>query len=319
MEHAIAFGPVPSRRLGRSIGINNIPAKVCSYSCVYCQLGRAIKMQAHRQSFFPSQDIVRAVTKKLEQAQAADQPVDYLTFVPDGEPTLDSQLAQTAQQLQPLGIPLAIITNSSLLGQPAVRDDLQHFDWVSVKVDAADEASWRTIDRPHKHLSFTNMVDGLHAFANQYTGQLVTETMLVEDYNTHDAGLQATAELIDQLHPHTAYLAIPTRPPAVSKILPASETSLAKAYGYFTQRQLPTEYLIGYEGNAFAFTGNAEEDILSITAVHPMRRDAVEELLQKDAATWQVVDRLIAQDQLIHVVFGNNDFYVRKLRDKQMG
>jgi wyosine [tRNA(Phe)-imidazoG37] synthetase (radical SAM superfamily) len=109
----IAFGPVPSRRLGHSLGINNIPPKICTYSCVYCQVGRTINMQVKRKSFYKPEEVIHEVVKKIREAKNIGEPVDYLTFVPDGEPTLDVNLGNEIELLKTLGIKIAVITNSS--------------------------------------------------------------------------------------------------------------------------------------------------------------------------------------------------------------
>ena len=112
----IAFGPVPSRRLGRSLGINNIPPKHCSYSCVYCQVGRTEALSHERRQFYPPEQIVAEVTRRVAELRATNQPVDYLTFVADGEPTLDQHLGSLITQLRPLDVKIAVITNASLIG-----------------------------------------------------------------------------------------------------------------------------------------------------------------------------------------------------------
>jgi len=111
----IAFGPVPSRRLGRSLGINNIPPKICTYSCIYCQLGRTIKMQVEREGFYEPEQILDSVRDKVERARESEESIDYLTFVPDGEPTLDVNLGCEIELLEPLGLKTAVITNGSLI------------------------------------------------------------------------------------------------------------------------------------------------------------------------------------------------------------
>src|SRR5690554_6780759 len=109
------FGPVPSRRLGRSLGINNIPPKKCPYSCVYCQLGKTKEQPLNRLDFYTPEAITRAVTARIEQSVTQEEKVDYLTFVADGEPTLDRNLGQTINLLKPLGIKIAVIINVSLI------------------------------------------------------------------------------------------------------------------------------------------------------------------------------------------------------------
>jgi len=115
VKGSIVYGPVPSRRLGRSLGINNIPPKVCSYSCVYCQLGRTLKLAAEPKSFYRPARIAEQVRAKLERAGEKGEAVDYATFVPDGEPTLDAGLGREIEMVKALGVKVAVITNASLL------------------------------------------------------------------------------------------------------------------------------------------------------------------------------------------------------------
>ncbi|MDY0096053.1 MAG: radical SAM protein, partial [Candidatus Vecturithrix sp.] len=145
----IAFGPVPSRRLGQSLGINNIPPKTCSYSCVYCQLGRTLKMQITREVFYDPDEIFREVEQKVEQSREKGEAIDYLTYVADGEPTLDLQLDREIKLLRDLGCQIAVITNASLLWMLDVREALRLADWVSVKIDALTPEIWHRIDRPY--------------------------------------------------------------------------------------------------------------------------------------------------------------------------
>ena len=135
---SVVFGPIPSRRLGRSLGVNNIPPKICSYSCVYCQVGLTDSMSIQRKEFYPPTEIVNEILEKVEQLKKSDETIDYISFVPDGEPTLDVNLGKEIQLIKPLGINVAVITNSSLLWDKDVRDDLILADWVSVKIDTVD-------------------------------------------------------------------------------------------------------------------------------------------------------------------------------------
>ncbi len=312
----IAFGPVPSRRLGRSLGINNIPPKVCTYSCVYCQLGRTIKMQVERRAFYQPEEILKDVGRKVESAREAGESIDYLTFVPDGEPTLDINLGHEIELLKPLGIKIAVITNASLIWNEDVRDDLMKADWVSLKMDSVREEIWHRINRPHGSLQLTSILDGALEFAQAFKGELATETMLVKGVNDGDDHIREVAGFLARLRPAIAYLAIPTRPPAEKWVQPPSEEIINRAYQILSERVDQAEYLIGYEGNAFAFTGNVEEDLLSITSVHPMREDAVSEFLARAGADWSVVHRLIAQDQLVESKYDGLTFYVRRLRPR---
>jgi len=309
----IAFGPVPSRRLGRSLGINNIPPKICTYSCIYCQLGRTIKMQVKRRVFYEPDEILQDVHDKVEKAREAGETIDYLTFVPDGEPTLDINLGREIEMLRPLEIKIAVITNGSLIGREDVREDLLGADLVSLKMDSTRREIWRKINRPHGTLRLASILDGAVEFTKAFAGELVTETMLVEGVNDGNDHIREVAGFLARLRPATAYLAIPTRPPAEEWVQPPGEEVINRAYQIFSKSVDQVEYLIGYEGNAFAFTGNVEEDLLSITSVHPMREDAVSEFLARAGADWPVVHGLIAQGKLVETEYEGRRFYMRRL------
>ncbi|MEL7667924.1 MAG: radical SAM protein [Actinomycetota bacterium] len=313
-----SFGPVPSRRLGRSLGINNIPAKTCTYSCVYCQVGRTSRMKVDRQVFYPPADVVADVRRRVLEARSAGEEIDYLAFVPDGEPTLDVNLGAMVNELKGLGIPVAVITNGSLLWREDVREDLSGADWVSVKVDTVDEETWRAIDRPHRSLDLAKVLEGARSFAAGFVGELATETMLVTSLNDSEAEVRAVAEFVSGLHPSRAYLSIPTRPPAESWLPSApDEQTLNRLFQRFAEVVPGAEYLIGYEGDEFASTGDIEADLQCITAVHPMRSDAVRAMLDAGGHPPEVLERLIERGDLVRAEFGGHTFYVRRFTGLQ--
>jgi wyosine [tRNA(Phe)-imidazoG37] synthetase (radical SAM superfamily) len=315
MNSLFAFGPVPSRRLGRSLGINNIPPKSCSYSCIYCQVGRTTDMGIERRSFYPVDDLCTDVLEKVRQATAAREHIDYLTFVPDGEPTLDANLGAEIVRLRPLGIKIAVISNASLVWRADVREDLAHADWVSLKVDAVRDEVWRKINRPHRALELATILDGMLRFARVFRGELVTETMLARGINDSVEHIQAVGAFLARLNPARVYLSIPTRPPAEDWAQPPTDDVLNRSYQFLSARLNQVEYLIGYEGNAFASTGNVAEDLLAITAVHPMREDAVRSVLARAGVGWSTVQSLLDQGQLIVTEFNNERFYTRRIKE----
>jgi wyosine [tRNA(Phe)-imidazoG37] synthetase (radical SAM superfamily) len=150
-------------------------------------------------------------------------------------------------------------------------------------------------------------------FANIFNGELATESMLIRGVNDDGGEIEKVADFISELKPDKAYLAIPTRPPAVRTIAPASEQIINMAYQTFSQRISSVEYLIGYEGNAFTLAGKVEADLLSITSVHPMREDAVMEFLKKAGADWKVVEKLIKAGSLVESGYQGKKFYLRKV------
>jgi wyosine [tRNA(Phe)-imidazoG37] synthetase (radical SAM superfamily) len=270
-------------------------------------------MQVARQAFYDPSTVVREVQGKLKEAKEAGSRVDFVTFVADGEPTLDLNLGNEITALKSLDLPVAVITNGALMWRDDVCKDLENADWVSLKVDAVREEIWRSVDRPQKSLRLASILDGMTAFAQAYRGMLVTETMLVEGINDGADHLGELADVLAQLDPAWAYLAIPTRPPAEVWVRAPSEETINRAYQTFCEKLKRVECLTGYEGNAFDFAGDVERDLLSITAVHPMRRDAVDAFLARAGRDWSVVHALVDQGQLVEVSYEGWDFYIRKL------
>lgn len=310
----IAFGPVPSRRLGRSLGINHMPPKVCTYSCAYCQVGRTNRLRIKRRPFLSAATVAEAVEKKLEAAHRGGEPVDYLTFVPDGEPTLDAGLGLMIAALRPLGIPIGVVTNGSLLDLSDVRAELAGADWVSLKVDTVDEERWRQLNRPHRRLHLPSILEGIQQFAAGFRGRLVTETMLLAGLNDSEAELRRTASFVGGVKPATAYVAAPTRPPAEPWAKPATPSNVTQAYEVFRALAGGAELLVGYEGDAFAATDDPREDLLAITAVHPMRDRAVARLLDETGAPARVVAELVRRGELVEVDYGGHRYFVRPTR-----
>jgi wyosine [tRNA(Phe)-imidazoG37] synthetase (radical SAM superfamily) len=312
----IAFGPVPSRRLGRSVGINNIPPKVCSYSCVYCQVGATPSPQLEPRAIYSPEEVAAAVSAHVAKVRARGEQIDFLTFVPDGEPTLDSGLGRTIELLRPLGIPIAVISNGSLAWRPEVRRALRAADWVSVKVDCVDEAIWRRVNRPPAQLELRTVLDGIRVLAEGFPGRLVSETMLVAGVNDGVEAVSGVGACLLELGISTAYLAIPTRPPAVPSVRAPDEQTVIRAYEALAEAVPVVEYLIGYEGDAFAASGDARADLLSISAVHPLRESAVRELLARSGAAWELVERLLEEGMLRRVDYEGTRFYLRRFSER---
>ncbi len=309
------FGPVPSRRLGRSMGINHIPPKICSYACRYCQLGATLNMSIQRRAFFDPSVIAAEVESKLDELKKTGDPVDYLAFVPDGEPTLDRRMGETAEKLRRFGIPLAVICNASLIGLPDVRKDLSVFDWVSLKVDGVFDSVWRFVDRPHKDLSLPAILDGIGEFSSIYNGHLETETMLIAGANDGEDHLEALGTFLASVSPAICRLSSPTRPPACSDVRCVDEASLVRATAVLESHGLNPAVLNAYEGDDFTGTGDAREALLSIMSVHPMKESAVSLFLKKEKSDWGLIDGMIERGEVLRTPWRGENFYVRNLRN----
>jgi len=311
----ILYGPVPSRRLGQSIGINNIPPKTCSYSCIYCQLGRTDRMQIKRQEFYKPEDIYLEAEVKLEQLKAENRTADYFSFVPDGEPTLDINLGAEIDLLKPFKVRIAVITNASLLWMDDVKEDIMKADWVSVSIDAADEDVWRRIDRPHGALRHIDILNGIIEFSKKYRGTLVTETMLVEGVNDHDTCVGKISEQFSLIQPSKAYILVPTRPPAESSVKRAAKSSLSSAVRMIRRVSgIDVECITGDEKEeGFFFSESVAEDILSIASVHPIREDIIDGLLKKRNADKTIISEMVKKGELCEFQYEGKRFYRKKI------
>lgn len=310
-ETGIAFGPVSSRCFGRSLGVSNISPKVCPYSCAYCPLGQTARMRVERGAFLGSEAVARAVRVRLDDLCRSGDRVDHLTFVARGEPTLDVALGPAIRTLRAMGVPVAVMTNGSLLSHPEVRAAVSQADRVSLKVDAVREPAWRGVNRPHLRLDLERILEGMRAFARAFRGVLVTETVLVDGLNDDEDEVRATADFIGSLHPAGAYLSVPLGPPTRGSARPPTEASLARAWEILQERVPRAELLTGYEGSALESTGDPAQDLLSITAVRPMSDRAVAAMLQHARLRWGVVDRLVKDGKLVEVHRGAHRYFVR--------
>ena len=319
VKKMLAFGPIPSRRLGRSLGVNNVPFKTCSYSCIYCQLGRTEKTTAKRRVFYDPEELVSAVSGRIQAARKMGERIDYATFVPDGEPTLDVNIGKEISLIRQTGVPVAVITNASLLSLDSVRQDLLNADLVSFKLDAVSEEAWRRINRPCQKLRLDTILEGILRFAEVFKGKLLSETMIVEGTDCgRDFGRMA-AFLSKLRKLSKAYVAVPIRPPSEKWVRSASEEVVNNAFQVFEKELGPNrvEYLVGYEGHAFSCTGDVRIDLLGITSVHPMRLEAVKEFLKAAGADWRVMTQLLRENKIKCVEFEGDTYYMRKFSGRK--
>jgi wyosine [tRNA(Phe)-imidazoG37] synthetase (radical SAM superfamily) len=271
-------------------------------------------MQVKREFFSPITDLVENLKRRLDALYKAGESVDFLTFVPDGEPTLDADLGRKIDAMKPFGVKIAVITNGSLLWRADVREELMNADWVSLKVDAGRDPTCRRINRPYRGLELDRITNGMYAFADHYGGTLVTETMLVRELNDTDDNIESIARILQRLHPSTAFILTPTRPPAEEWVRPVRDAAVAKARSVFRQCIPVVRTIVEYEGNSFACAGDVEEELLAIAAVHPLREDAVHELLARAEADWSVVERLVREGRLRRTEYANRAFFLHSRR-----
>lgn len=270
------FGPVPSRRLGQSLGIDTIPLKTCNWNCIYCQLGRTKPLNNVRKEYYPPEEIVAEVQEVLQTHQPGD--IDWLTFVGSGEPLLHASMGWLIRQIKNMtDLPVAVITNGSLLYLPEVRQELAAADAILPSLDAGTEALYRRINRPHPEITFARLVEGLIAFRDEYQGKLWVEVMLVQDLNDGPEELWDIAEVLKKARPDAVHINLPTRPPAETWVKPPKDESLMRALAILGN---VAEVVHPAEGS-FDLSGYDDpvDAILAIITRHPMRQTELERAL----------------------------------------
>lgn len=308
----IAFGPIPSRRLGYSLGINNIPPKSCTYDCLYCQVGRTNRSEYLRRAFYPVDELIASVLGRVREVEAKGEKIDYLTFVPDGEPTLDIHLGEELRRLKNLPYKLAVITNGSLLNLESVKKDLTFADLVSIKVDSVNANDWSRINRPNQALHLPDILASIQDFTENYQGEIITETMLLAGVNDDVWNLEATGRFLKKINPKRAYIAIPTRPTSERWVAAPDAKILTLAYEIFSQHLKSVELLTGFPEEDFATSENPIDELLNITAVHPMRRSEALKFLQRSGGNVDLLDNLVEEEKLLSIDHRGEVFYLRK-------
>ena len=232
-RHQYVFGPVPSRRLGRSLGIDPVPFKTCSYDCIYCQLGRTTHQTVERGEYAPLADILDDLDRRL----AIGPEPDYVTLSGSGEPTLYSPLRPLILGIkQRTDRPVAVLTNGSLLWDPEVQDALLEADLVIPSLDAGDDATFQWINRPHPAVSFERMVAGLKAFCRLSSKPIWLEVFLLRGANAQGAERESIVRLVERITPDRVQLNTATRPPCDESARPVQMKELNQIARAFAVR-----------------------------------------------------------------------------------
>lgn len=264
------FGPVPSRRLGRSLGIDTVPMKTCNWNCVYCQLGRSKPMVKERKSWIPSGSIVEEVHNAIRTRSGT---FDWITFVGSGEDTLHSEIGSIAQQVKAISpVPVAFITNGSTLYLDDVRNGLAALDAVMPTLDAGNEKLYLRMARPVKEASFKRHMEGLLAFSKMNrTAKLNIEVMLVSELNDTEEELESLAGRMEEIQPDAIHLMLPTRCPTETWVKVPSDEALIRAQailGAKASLMASSELTL-----SLAASENLKQDVTDIVTRHPLRMD----------------------------------------------
>lgn len=270
------FGPVPTRRLGRSLGIDPVPLKTCNFGCVYCHLGRTPRLMSRRSAFFGVTDMVAEVATALAHHEPGD--IDWMTIVGSGETTLYSRLGSLIYFIkQRSDLPLAVITNGSLLHLTKVRAELAAADAVLPSLDAGTEELYRRINRPHRDLSFADHVDGLVEFRKGYRGKLWVEVMLLGGINDSSTALGDIATVLERVEPDEIHIATPTRPTEELWVELPNSDGLKRAVSILG-RVAKVLTPVAAEGGS-TINGDLVGSILKIVSRHPLQEIELQRLL----------------------------------------
>ena len=292
------FGPISSKRLGQSLGVDLLPAKSCTWNCLYCQLGKTRSFVTERQEFFPREDIL----EEIRQALKVNRNLDWITFVGSGETMLYKGIGWLIAQVKKLTtVPVAVITNGSLLYLPEVREELLQADAVLPSLNAGSEALHNKIDRPASGLTFQQHVDGLVAFRHEYQGRLWIEVMLLGGINDTDEALHDLARVLRQINPDMVHLVLPTRPAPEQEIRLPSDERLEQAIAILSEVAMVVNPLKGNMDLRSA--PDLLEAITAIVSRHPVQQRE----LQK-----AIADRFAAEstkvDDVMQTLFATGRF-----------
>lgn len=268
------YGPVPSRRLGISLGISPIPKKYCNYSCIYCQLGRTDHLCNERKSFFDIEDIVNEFKSYNEK----HLEYDVITIVGEGEPLLYKNLGTLIHTLKKLSNrPIAVVTNGALLSDKSVRDDLMKVDILLPSLDAHNEMMFKKINRPHPDISFENYIKGLQDFSKIFSGDIWIEIMLIDGINDKENDFYELKSILDNINYGRLFINTPIRPPAEDNVRKVSDEKIRLAIdilGGTSINKLESE----------GFHSNIKDDYLALKSIlkrHPMNQYEISRFLCK--------------------------------------
>lgn len=262
------FGPVPSRRLGRSLGVDLVPLKTCSYDCIYCQLGRTTRKTTERKEWVPLDDVLEELEEKL-----SSEP-DYITLSGSGEPTLYSRADELIDRIKAMtDVPVAVLTNGSLLWQEEVRNQLMKADLVIPSLDAGDEVMFRLVNRPHEDVSFEKMLAGLVDFRREFRGDYWLEVFVLGAYTAIKADFAELVRCVSLIGPDRVQLNTVTRPPAESFAIGISRERLTELAMMFNP---PAEVIADFRDvHGLADFAASREDILDLLRRRPCSMDDI--------------------------------------------
>lgn len=297
------FGPVPSRRLGRSLGVDLVPFKTCSYDCIYCQLGRTTSKTIERKEWVPLERIVAQLKNRLWTKP------DHITLSGSGEPTLHSQVGELIARIKALtDTPVAVLTNGSLLWREEMRRELLRADLVVPSLDAGDETMFQFVNRPHEEVSFERMLDGLVAFRQEFPGQYWLEVMVVDGHTATRSEIAKLAGCAHRIQPDRVQLNTVTRPPAEKHAVGVSREQLTEFASMFRPR---AEVIADFRGihQEAEFAGGRKEVLAMLQRRPCSTEDITHGLGMHQNEVIKHLEELRTQGAVESLTSGNKHYY----------
>jgi wyosine [tRNA(Phe)-imidazoG37] synthetase (radical SAM superfamily) len=310
------YGPVPSRRLGRSLGIDLVPFKTCTYDCIYCNLGRTTKKTLERKEYIAIPDVL----SELEQKLAGSDAFDYISLAGSGEPTLNSGIGDLIAKIKSMtNIPVAVLTNGSLLWVSGIQDALMQADLVLPSLDAGDKLLFRYVNRPHKNISFEQMVDGLAAFTDRYKGEVWLEVLLMAGITGIPEEVEKIASIIRRLKLTRIQMNTVVRPPAEEYATPLSQNQMIALKGIFPGEVEIISDIVPGDWSRLPSPDSMKNDILSLLSRRPCTgKDIACSLGLHVSEALKYLDTLVIAEQVETVRMSGNKFYATKRADNDL-
>ena len=260
------YGPVPSRRLGRSLGIDLVPKKICTYDCIYCQIGNTTEKTLVRKEYVPVREILEEVGRFLKEEHSS---IDHLSLAGSGEPTLHSKIRSIIEGLKKItSIPLAVITNGFLLWEPEVREDLLQADIVLPSLDAVSQEVFMRINRPRSGFSIEKVIKGMVGFRKVYKGQIWLEMLFCKGVNNSKEELLGMKKAIDRIHPDRIHLNTVVRPPSEKWAAPLSQKKMEEIRAFFGEK---VSIISAFDRHPSFISGkDIKEEVLKILERRPL-------------------------------------------------
>ena len=301
------FGPVPSRRLGRSLGVDLIPFKTCTMDCTYCQLGETTCAVSKRGDYVPMQDVLA----ELRRWKEADGQADHITLAGSGEPTLQNHFGDVFRWVKDnTDVASVLLTNGTLLHDPEVRADAVLADKVKVTLSAWDEASFQQIHRPAQGVDFELLVKGEQAFRHEYLGELSVEVFIVDGVNSSVTDVRKIAKVVESVNPDRIDINTAVRPPADPRVKAASEEHLAALAGLFGEKASVTA---SFKKQGFESLEISEDALLGLIKRHPATcGQLAEEFNLSEEKMFKTLKGMVAAGLLLEDKSGEEAYYFQR-------